>query len=475
MSEGRAENPEPVQDEPVNESQDDEIVSMDILQKESRAITQNLMRSLGEEEDAIEIGKDPGIEASNEQKKEKETENEDNNNKEEEQQDQPQEGNNTEENNENELGELPFQSAGDENESEEDEPQVTTVRDLANMYNGPLFMKPPEPEEVEASFASLMDHQTVPIENLRIPVLQLINRKKLEALQNAEYDFAEKLDHASELLQANEEEQQYERNERIRQCTIDEHSDMLYERLKMTKDSYDYKIEQIKQNKERAIIDAEEKHKQETKEFRKKWQDSAFLAQFNKPSYELIELRQVERRLACSKCYEEAKLKKKYADKLQKHEEEEMQRTIETEMKKAFFAMKERQAQEIEKIEAHQDKIIQQLYIKKEREIKPMEHSLKQMYIKKNTKPNKKLHTLPKGISSINEFDIPASQTLKQSPRTQLGFSVWRHEKKGELRIQPVENSIFSRLVAEHPIVRPISKYQYSRSRSNNRKKLNNL
>ncbi|OHS97238.1 hypothetical protein TRFO_36556 [Tritrichomonas foetus] len=323
-----------------------------------------------------------------------------------------------------------------------------------------FFMQQADPKEVEASLESLMKHNTPPIEQLREPVMQLISHKKLDALIESDYDLAERYDKAAEILQKNGADVLFERAERIRKLTIDDRADTIVERLENVKQKYQDQIKNAKQERQKALCYAQDQHEKQNQEFRQKWQDPAFLSKFKKPSQELLQLRFIEKKLALSKYYDEAKEKKLLADKQQKIEEKKMQENIEEEMKKEFFKLKEEQYQELNKISVHYESMITSIGLQRDKEVQSIEYALRQMEIKKNTIPNKKLHSLPKDLCQINELDTDTSQTCKTSSRTAAKMSLFKNEKKGKLKVTPIAESVLSKLISAHPIVRPVSKFK---------------
>ena len=94
---------------------------------------------------------------------------------------------------------------------------------IKQFSNKPIsfYLNQVDSKEVEDALESLISHQTQPVEQLRDPVTQLINRKKLGALIERDYDLAEKYDQTSEILQKSSDDLLFERSERIRKLTID--------------------------------------------------------------------------------------------------------------------------------------------------------------------------------------------------------------------------------------------------------------
>lgn len=75
-------------------------------------------------------------------------------------------------------------------------------------------------------------------------------------------------------------------------------------------------------------------HTKQNKEFKEKWQNPYYLLQFNHPSTELLEKRDLEKRMAISRYYDEARIIQNEADNLQLEEEMKRQQIIEKKMER---------------------------------------------------------------------------------------------------------------------------------------------
>lgn len=370
----------------------------------------------------------------------------------------------------NQTNEQQSELANNNNNGEEEEEKTlnsnrsinSNTSKKSNFSNKPFsfYMIRVDPKEVEDSLESLMTRNIQPTEQLRDPVMQLINRKKLDALIQRDYDLAEKYEQTASTLQKSGDDLLFERNERIRKLTIDDRSDSISEKIKNVQQKYNKKIDDIKTERKTSIENLQSQHEIENSQFRQKWQDPNFLSKYKHPSQELIQLRLMEKRLALSKFYDEAKEKKIWADKQQKIEEKQMQTVIEGEMKKEFFRMKDSQYLQLKKLTDHYDSLIKSLELQKNKEIQSMQYALKQMEVKKNTVPNRKLHTIPQELCQMNNNDTDTSLTAKMSPRTLSRLAQFRNEKKGKINVSPIADSAFSKLIAAHPIVRPQSKFK---------------
>ena len=129
-------------------------------------------------------------------------------------------------------------------------------------------------------------------------------------------------------------------------------------------------------------------------------------------------------------------------------------------MKKDFFRMKDAQLFQIKKNSEYYDSQIKSVEFQRNKEIQAMDYALKQMEVKKNTIPNRKLHVIPKELTMMNDKITDTSSTAKISPRTMSKLAKFRVEKKGKISVSPISESTFSKLIAAHSIVRPPSKFK---------------
>lgn len=346
------------------------------------------------------------------------------------------------------------------NDNNENADQVKSTKSAKSSHSLSIYVIQPDPKEVEASLVSLMKYKTMPIEQLRDPVIQLINHKKLDAIIERDYELAEKYESLTELLQQNDADEVFEKNEQRRQMTLDDRSDSITQKITKVQNLYDAKIDKLEQERKDAIQKLQAQHEEENRNFRQKWQDPNFLSKYKHPSQELLNLRFIEKKLAMAKCYDEAKEKKILADRQQKIEEQQTQHIVEEEMKKEFFKFKEAQVQEIKKIYDYYESSIKQQQHLKTKEIKSLRCSLNQIEIKKNTVPNKKLLCMPLELSELNQKETDTSLTCKTSARTASKIAQFRNENKQKLKVTPLSDTTFTKLISSHPIIRPQSKFK---------------
>lgn len=321
----------------------------------------------------------------------------------------------------------------------------------------PLLREEPNPQEVETALNSLVNDDIQPDDNLRRAVMHLLSRKKLDALIAANYDLAERYDKAIDSLFSSAGKTLYDQEERTTRVSIDDRIAAAQEKLRSTKEKYGQKQETLKNDRFEAAKKLNTRHNQQNEEFRKKWRSPAFLARFQRPSPELLEMRYIERRMALSKNYEEAKEARKIANVQQRKEERVIQANVEDQMKRDFFRMKDQQSADIERLNKRFDYLEEQLELQRVKEIEPIEFYLAELE-KKKSAPVRKVNLLPRSLMTLGEVDENEEVLMKTSPRTAARYAEFRNDKRVELKVRGVSDRMFKSLLAAYPVDIPHSR-----------------
>lgn len=374
-----------------------------------------------------------------------------------------QENNKKEEINDNELstfvtgtGNLPLINATEVTpDQQEDQSKRTGKTGRSTKSVRPIQLPPPSQEEINEAYNMLVKFKMPPNPNVKEAVIQKLNHDKLQALMNSDYKEAQKLDDAYLITNKDDMAYQAEQSEELRIQHLNERTKNMLDQIAQINEKYDNSIYAIKQNTNERYHDMTQKHHEELMQFRGKWQDPAFLKQFNRPSQRLLSMRHIEKKMALAKRYDDAKKTKRMADQLQIAEENQMQKLIEEQMRKEFIKMREIQQKAVNKMVFHEDAIIDEIEEARRKEIEPVETALKQMSIKKKATPNKKLATMPRqllgGAQIIQPNAGPPSNPL--SPRTASKMKKFRGEKKAELKIAPMDDEMFEKLTNSNSVV----------------------
>jgi acetolactate synthase small subunit len=344
-----------------------------------------------------------------------------------------------------------------ENERELDESGKKGVIGSDSGKNA-FFLRPPDPEEVESALSFLISHGSLPIEQMRDSVMQLISRRRLDAVIESDYNLAEQYDNAAQMLTRDESDTVFDREERIRHSQIDVRVEEFEIKLRETQEKYDDKLNQLELERSESIRSFKVQRREEAAEFQKKWQRPGWLAQFRRPSPGLLQMRYIEKKLALSKQYDEAKVQGRIADMMQKSEEKQIEAELERRMRDHFLKMREDQLNCLNKLNEHFDALRSELELQRSREIMSLEYAIRQTDVKKAVSVNRRLRRIPSALTRMNELEIGPGSVAKTSPRTAAKLAGFRHQTRSDLQVKAPSDRRFSRLVAAHPVLRPQSR-----------------
>lgn len=302
----------------------------------------------------------------------------------------------------------------------------------------------PESSEIMIAFENLYYKSIVPDEGIKEYVIQLINRKKVTALFEGNYEEAEKLDKAISFCGFMEGEKNYKLNQAKHNKLLEDRQFLIKEERKLMEEKWKEKIDKQKGEYEQRRLQLDERHKCEISEFKKLWQNPECIRFYNKPSPKLLQLRHQEKKMALAKRYQQAKETKRVADELQEQEEAAAQTQIEEKMKQEYKKLKERQQKEIDKLDEYQKRIISDLEACKRREMQPYDSAIKTISAKKNTHTNKKFYTIPTNL--MNAQNENRNSTSLATPRTISRLRCFRIDRNTNLSLQPIDDKTFVRI-----------------------------
>jgi hypothetical protein len=262
----------------------------------------------------------------------------------------------------------------------------------------------------------------------------------MESLLNADYGQAEKCDEALRILR------QHDRIAAFQEVKQHECEQLLHRGalLKSRRDAinteFSEQVDRMRAASYTRYEDLYARHRQEIEHFKEKWQAPAFLRQFNRPSARLLALREVEKKMALSGMFAEAKSTKRMADDLQAKEEAAMQAEIESQMRAEFARLRERQKGEAEKMVKHDDKLLDRMEDRRQRRLDPLRAAAKRLLI-----PPKKAVARQ---SIVGTFGIIPPPPIITSPRTRNELAKFRETVGAELKAPVIDDKAFERLTA---------------------------
>ena len=311
--------------------------------------------------------------------------------------------------------------------------------------------EPHEPTELERAIDDLVTRYIPPPVELRSQIADLVEKRRLEALMEGDYDTAEQQDKIATLLQTVlQSEQQKQGEDRAIDQLFQRWQTLQYNQKQIT-DKWDTKINAFLEEVGQQEEDLQDKQDQEIEEFIARWKDPVFLRPFGKPSPKLLQLREQERAMGLSRMYAQAKEMKAYADKLQREETQAAQARINSQMSLERSKLAAKHDKELQTLKTYKERMLKQMENDKARELRPIKTALAQIKSKKHS-PSK-LPTLPSGReTSLSTM----SQREADTQRAQTKYSQFRAEKKTTLLdIVPVDDAVLQQMRRPGRATRP--------------------
>ena len=301
--------------------------------------------------------------------------------------------------------------------------------------------------EIERAYDRLMEKKILPSPEMAPPLMGYINRKRIEAICESDYDTAKTMNDAVSYIIKNEDDVAVKRLKETRKKDITGRQANLKQTYKDRNCFWKGKIEEMNNEGEEKMEWLEKKQAKEVQEFKKKWQDPEFIRQFNKPSTRLLQLRHVEKKLVIIKDYDGAKKTKKLADSLQAKEEKAMQAQIESRMQFEYTKLREKHLYELKKMDAFYKYNQGEVKLKMKKDLETIQKGIKTMEIKKELPVTKRtLITAKKEVKTTYQTEKPPAPSAIPTPRTFNKYSQYKIEKVGDLNLEPVNEDKVSRL-----------------------------
>ncbi|OHS94737.1 hypothetical protein TRFO_10882 [Tritrichomonas foetus] len=290
--------------------------------------------------------------------------------------------------------------------------------------------------DLDRAIDQLVNRFVLPPPELRNPIMQLVERRRVEALVEGDYDMAEQQDKIAGILNMVIQQEQQKLNE-------DRTIDKLYSRWQQLTHKqnqitakWDKKIADFIAESDQQKIELDTTHEQEIDTFINKWKDPNFLRPFNKPSSRLLQLREQEKAMAISRMYAQAKEMKAIADRLQREETQAAQAKINATMTMERNKLAVKQNKEVSAWNSYRNRMIKSMQTDKQKELRPIVTAMHQIKAKK-TAPSRMPSSLPnlpnnKPDTAVSESSL-SNNSNNYSPRTQAIYSHFRSEKKTTL------------------------------------------
>lgn len=272
-------------------------------------------------------------------------------------------------------------------------------------------------EEAKNAMNRFLNNNEIPPENLQPIIVGLIRSEVINATMNEEYNKAAELENASSILSTAIEWRTSESRRIEEKKTINGR----YNQIKRTYESetgewkkiFSVFKDQQKENQKKL----EQAHDEEMRAFEEKWSTSSSMMKYTKPSPKLIQLRKLQKNLAISHQFEEAKRVKLSADAQQLKESEEAKKRAEQTMINEYDALLEKQKREKQCFYDHQKTT--ELFLKNQqcRVLQPLEMQMKQLKTAINKDKPTNLKPRKFTFQSTAKTKIAAAELNPTSPR----------------------------------------------------------
>ena len=282
-----------------------------------------------------------------------------------------------------------------------------------------------------------------PPPHLRKQVFQELERRKITAASHRDYDEAARIVKAQQKLK--------NRSTSKNAKTPPSHygtspSEELKKKIFSITLDFDQKIAELKQSRDQATLEIQAKQEEELQKFSETWASPKNLSEFSKPSPQLLQLRDIERRKVLLNDFEGASQTKKIADKLEKKEKEAAQSRAISSMKADYKNMLERHQREKEANQLLTNTQLHHLESLKEDVLRPLQIALKraqsieeqtppeyQAQVKSSRKTRSSMGDAPKYSqrSSTRNYIDPDDDDIEiATPRTQKRAQDMRAEHR---------------------------------------------
>lgn len=347
------------------------------------------------------------------------------------------------------------------------QPQIETNEHLssssskAENENVQYQIIPDSDRDLDEAISQLLNKFILPPQELHTPIMQLLERRRVDALVEGDYDKAEEQDKIVGILQMVIQNEHDKENE-------DKTLDVLYGRWQQLiqkqnsiNEKWDKKVQEFTEESDKQKEEMDKAHEEEVDNFLAKWKDPNFLRQFNKPSSRLLQLREQEKAMAIARMYAQAKEMKAVADRLQREETQQAQARMNSQMQIERNKLTVKQNKAVNAWNGYRQRMLKSMQNERQKELQPIQTAMQQIKAKK-TSPLKgsgakrqqrrmrpsALPNLPptRAESSLSDANHRPGNVSHMnnnySPRTQAIYSRFRSEKKTTLLdVAPVDDS----------------------------------
>lgn len=303
----------------------------------------------------------------------------------------------------------------------------------------------PSNEDVEMAFQDIIKKGILPLPYVKNALIQKLNKERLVSLMQSDYRNTERYDKALSLIDQNDRMAGLNELTKKKETWIAERHTSLENQKWQINSEFDTKIKRAQDASQQRYYELNVKHLEQVEQFKKKWQDPDFLKQFNRPSTKLINLRQMERKLAVVNRFKDAREIKAMGDEQQRIEEAEMQQVIDEEMKKDFAKMREMQQKEVDTLMRREEELIESLELQRTRQLEAITAALKLKETKKKPPLNRRMRSVPDDLIK-GKMRKGEDEQKPASPVVYKKMAQFRCAKTGDLNLLSIDDNMLAKL-----------------------------
>jgi hypothetical protein len=303
-----------------------------------------------------------------------------------------------------------------------------------------------EQSELDEAIEALVYRRVSPPPELRGVMFQILEKRRVQALMDGEYDIAEQHDKISGLLQTTIQAEQERQNQDRALDALFQRWQQLQSQQQQITAKWDLRLSDFIAESDQQREDLQRVQDLEIEHFIARWKDPSFLHPFSKPSQKLLQLREQERAMGIARMYSQAKEMKAAADRLQREETQAAQARMNAQMAAERHKLSLKHEREMKSLAAYRERGVKSIQAEKAKELRPIQSALLQMKAKKAT-PTKLPSPLPSLPPSRGDSPSTASGENLCSPRTATRYSYFRSEKRRTvLDVAPVDDALLEQM-----------------------------
>ena len=316
------------------------------------------------------------------------------------------------------------------NENEADNLDQSKKNDAQTEVSVPQIPIQPQytDEELESALNGVLNNKIMPLPEMHQSVLSYAKRVQYDAVIDEDYDKAEEIEEAVKFLERNGESKQVKVEPVI---TVDMRIEQTKQNIEDTENKYKNRLQSFENSKKLRLKELENAHAAEIAALEENVSSPDFLHQFDKPSANLLQVRELQRTRAFQKDFIGAKQMKKIGDEMEKRETEEAKKKAVAKIELMYKQLLDKQKREIACAKENWKRQKIAIQLEKEAELNPMKALLSQL--ERNGHQSLKYTVKHRSTSSAQPSYAPV--TCAVTPRTRKKVVEFKQRGQGRLNL----------------------------------------